>query len=200
MAEVDAFGRERCPTADLVDSAFPFTNAVIQEGLRLYPPATTAVREGKERMTLGGCEIPAATALQVSHVGCPSVCVWLPLQLCLKHGMAQSAVAAMHMHRHACHLVFPAPNPPLCAVFLPLQVSIYSMHRSERYWRDPLAFKPERFLPGTPEAAEVRCAASSCCSRHCCCSPAPPAAGPPRQQRKQCLHGWQPRFSASRRP
>jgi hypothetical protein len=37
-----------------------------------------------------------------------------------------------------------------------MQVSIYSMHRSGRYWRDPLAFKPERFLPGTPEAAEVR--------------------------------------------
>jgi len=29
------------------------------------------------------------------------------------------------------------------------------MHRSERYWQDPLAFKPQRFLPGTPEAEEV---------------------------------------------
>lgn len=29
------------------------------------------------------------------------------------------------------------------------------MHRSERNWRDPLAFLPERWLPGTAEAAEV---------------------------------------------
>lgn len=40
--------------------------------------------------------------------------------------------------------------------YLPaLQVSIYSMHRSPRHWQDPLAFKPERFMPGTPEAEEV---------------------------------------------
>ena len=70
MAEVDAFGRERSPTADSVDSAFPYVNAVIQEGLRLYPPATTAVRECKEGMTLGAYDIPAGTALQVSRIGC----------------------------------------------------------------------------------------------------------------------------------
>ena len=33
---------------------------------------------------------------------------------------------------------------------------MYAMHRSPRLWRDPLAFKPERFLAGTPEAEEVR--------------------------------------------
>lgn len=30
------------------------------------------------------------------------------------------------------------------------------MHRNPRYWKEPLAFVPERFVPGTPEAAEVR--------------------------------------------
>ena len=50
---------------------------------------------------------------------------------------------------------------PTCYRSLPavlsagLQVPVYSMHRSERNWRDPLAFLPERWLPGTPEVAEV---------------------------------------------
>lgn len=44
--------------------------------------------------------------------------------------------------------------PPPAA--LCLQVSMYSMQRSERYWRDPLAFRPERWLAGSPEAEEVR--------------------------------------------
>jgi cytochrome P450 len=42
-----------------------------------------------------------------------------------------------------------------CGAASLVQVSIYSMQRSPRYWRDPLAFKPERFLAGTPDAAEV---------------------------------------------
>lgn len=33
-----------------------------------------------------------------------------------------------------------------------VQVSIYSMQRSRRYWNDALDFRPERFLPGAPEA------------------------------------------------
>jgi cytochrome P450 len=59
---------------------------------------------------------------------------------------------------------------------LPCQVSIYGMHRSGRYWREPLAFKPERFLPGTSEAADVGLAALPACPRACllppCCLPA----------------------------
>jgi thromboxane-A synthase/cytochrome P450 family 3 subfamily A len=36
-----------------------------------------------------------------------------------------------------------------------LQVSIHAMHHNPRYWSHPEAFNPERFMPGTPEAAEV---------------------------------------------
>ena len=39
---------------------------------------------------------------------------------------------------------------------LGLQVNIISMHTHPSYWREPDRFMPERFLPGTPEAAEVR--------------------------------------------
>ena len=34
-------------------------------------------------------------------------------------------------------------------------VSQYSMQRSERHWKDALAFVQERFIPGTPEAGET---------------------------------------------
>ena len=34
-----------------------------------------------------------------------------------------------------------------------LHVSLVNLHRDPRYWRDPDAFCPERFLPGAPQAA-----------------------------------------------
>ncbi|KAK9827982.1 hypothetical protein WJX81_005128 [Elliptochloris bilobata] len=36
-----------------------------------------------------------------------------------------------------------------------LAVAAYSMHRNPAYWQDPEAYLPERYMPGTPEAAAV---------------------------------------------
>ncbi|KAL4448043.1 hypothetical protein ABPG75_005262 [Micractinium tetrahymenae] len=99
LAEVDAFGRERTPTAADLEASFPHTQAVIHEALRLYPPAPLVIRE------------PPAGGMELGGV-------WVP-------GDAK------------------------------MQVPIFSMHRNPRWWKEPDAFKPERFLPGTPEAAEV---------------------------------------------
>ena len=49
------------------------------------------------------------------------------------------------------------PTPPATPTLPPhRQVNLYALHRSERWWRDPDAFVPERFLAGSPEAAEAR--------------------------------------------
>lgn len=102
LAEIDAFGRDRTPTAEDMQASLPYALAVVRESLRVYPPSVTALRETATPWQLGGYRLPAGTAMQVS---------------------------------------------------------IYSMHRSPRHWQDPLAFKPERFMPGTPESEEANRAA-----------------------------------------
>lgn len=42
-----------------------------------------------------------------------------------------------------------------CHTYIVIQVAIYSMHRNPKYWKDPEAFVPERFIGGSPEAAMV---------------------------------------------
>ncbi|PSC76937.1 cytochrome P450 [Micractinium conductrix] len=99
LAEIDGWGRHKAlPSAADLPSALPYTAAVVQEALRMYPPAAVAVREVPCGISLGDKAIPGDAALQVC---------------------------------------------------------INAMQRSPRLWRDPKAFIPERFMPGTPEAAEV---------------------------------------------
>lgn len=68
LAEVDAWGRDRAPSVDDLAAAFPYVDACVKEALRLYPPATLAIREAKEALWLGGYRVPAGTSLQVSVV------------------------------------------------------------------------------------------------------------------------------------
>lgn len=56
------------------------------------------------------------------------------------------------MHPTA-HLTHSAPAPAL--LFCDVQVSIFAMHRNPKYWSNPEAYIPERFVEGSPEAAEV---------------------------------------------
>jgi thromboxane-A synthase/cytochrome P450 family 3 subfamily A len=100
LQEVDALaaakgggaGGGRLPALAPEDLAsLPFTAAVIDEALRLYPPATAAIRHVEEPFSLGGHLVPAG-----------------------------------------CELV----------------VLIWSLHRDPACWPDPLAFRPERWLPG----------------------------------------------------
>lgn len=58
LAEVDSVLGERKPTHE--DAAkLPYTNAVIREGLRLYPPAWTLAREATAAVDAGDLRIPA---------------------------------------------------------------------------------------------------------------------------------------------
>ena len=77
LAEVDAWGRDKAPAMDDLAASFPYVDACIKEALRLYPPATLAIREAKEDLWLGGHHVPAGTSL---HVSCRVTRFWaLPL-------------------------------------------------------------------------------------------------------------------------
>jgi cytochrome P450 len=60
IAEVDAFGKDREPTlADL--EQLPYTSAVVNEALRVYPPATFVTREARQDVVVGGYHLPKGT-------------------------------------------------------------------------------------------------------------------------------------------
>ena len=66
LAEIDGWGRHKAlPSAADLPSALPYTAAVVQEALRMYPPAAVAVREVPCGISLGDKAIPGDAALQV---------------------------------------------------------------------------------------------------------------------------------------
>lgn len=144
LAEIDGFGRGRTPTPADLDSAFSYAAAVLQEALRLYPPASQAVRESKPGMALGGLQVPPGTALQVR--GCQAAC-WEAAA-----GLTLRPPTLLHPARCFDPPTVPSFAAPRCSP----QVNLYALHRSKLWWKDPDAFLPERFLAGSPEAAEVR--------------------------------------------
>jgi cytochrome P450 len=64
-AEVDAILREDVPTADLLGKLV-WTRAVIEEAMRLYPPAPLIGRMTRSEEMLGGERYPAGTAILIS--------------------------------------------------------------------------------------------------------------------------------------
>lgn len=53
LAEIDAFGRDRIPTLEDLDT-LPYLDAVFKESLRLYPPAYLTTREAEEDFFMDG--------------------------------------------------------------------------------------------------------------------------------------------------
>jgi cytochrome P450 len=68
LAEIDALGPDFVPTFDNMQTgtALPYLHAVLQEALRMYPPAPFTIRQAKEDMTVGGYFIPKGTFLKVA--------------------------------------------------------------------------------------------------------------------------------------
>jgi cytochrome P450 len=91
-AELDAVLAGRAPTADDL-RALPYTAAVLDETLRLYPPATVFARRPRAAFELGGYAIPAGASVFVSP---------------------------------------------------------FVTQRNPRFFRDPLAFRPERWTEPAP--------------------------------------------------
>jgi cytochrome P450 len=88
-AEVDALGGQAAGYADL--PRLPFTRAVIEETLRLFPPVPIQARQTRQARTIRGREVPAGAIMMLVP--------WL-------------------------------------------------LHRHKRWWDQPDAFIPDRFLPG----------------------------------------------------
>ncbi|MFC4249250.1 cytochrome P450 [Natribaculum luteum] len=66
--ELETVLEDRDPTfADLSD--LTFTEAIVSEAMRLYPPVVGLYREPLETITLGGYRIPAGTTVQLSTYG-----------------------------------------------------------------------------------------------------------------------------------
>ena len=130
--------------------AFPYTEAVFNESLRLYPPAHTSNREcTQDGAVLTGRDgtrypIPKVQAARREwlHRGHAAPCpLRLPSMLPAPHPLPT--------------LPFPWPLPapawPLQGVWV--HFNIWGMHHSEEHWRAPLAFRPERFLDAEEVAA-----------------------------------------------
>ncbi|CAL5225497.1 g8325 [Coccomyxa viridis] len=64
-AEIDAFGRNKVPTFEDLDK-FPWLEACLNEGMRVYPPVPTLTREAERSMELGGYHIEKGTMLGVA--------------------------------------------------------------------------------------------------------------------------------------
>lgn len=54
MKEVDGLGSEWAPSYDDLEEKLPYMDAVINESLRLYPPAFVTVRENEADLDLDG--------------------------------------------------------------------------------------------------------------------------------------------------
>lgn len=64
-AELDAVLSGRVPSLNDLP-ALPFTRAVFEEAMRLYPPALGVIRKTTEEIGLGGCRIPADTLVFIN--------------------------------------------------------------------------------------------------------------------------------------
>lgn len=67
LQEIDAFGAGVPGYDDL--AKFPYTEAVFQEGMRMYPPVTPTValqRQAKEAIVVGGHRIPAGSTVYLN--------------------------------------------------------------------------------------------------------------------------------------
>lgn len=92
-AEIRSVVKGRMPTYDEVEQ-LPYTLAVFQEALRLYPPFWRISRRATVDTKVGDYDVPAGTNVIIS---------------------------------------------------------IFTVQRDPRFWKDPLEFRPERFLEGTEE-------------------------------------------------
>lgn len=132
LAEIDQAVGKAEPDAHHLPHC-PFVEAVINETLRIYPPAHAVIREVRGHVCDGasvGGRAGGDPVLSAPHLSVSSNRLLQCTQTCeIGNGILIPKGTEMHL-------------------------AIYTMHHDPRLWHKPEAFRPERFLPG--EEADTR--------------------------------------------
>ncbi|KAJ9521210.1 hypothetical protein QJQ45_022952, partial [Haematococcus lacustris] len=140
-------------TAEEVAASFPYACAVLDEAMRLYPPAASALRSPPEDIEVAGHRCTCC------HTSTHSWCR-LQQHSCTKHGgwggcnaFKSSALGwpgGLGIIVKCCRI------PAHTFLYMP----IYSYHHDADVWPDVAEFKPERHLAGHPDAMDAAAKAS----------------------------------------